>query len=116
MRITRISLFVFAAIVMLFSTIMSDELALLARVSFTGTAMMAPIVLMAVISKAAPPRGIIIVSVLALSIYLLSMLGVVPGMIAGLRLDLALYLFLVISTLVIVFLTRNREDQVSHQA
>ncbi len=67
MRITRISLFFFAAVVMVFSTLMSDELALLARVSFTGTAMMAPIVLMAVIKKTKPAKGIILISFLAFS-------------------------------------------------
>jgi SSS family solute:Na+ symporter len=99
MRITRISLFFFAGVVMVFSTLMSDELALLARVSFTGTAMMAPIVLMAVISRAKPHREVILISFLAFSTYLLSLAGVVPDHVGALRLDLALYLFLVVSVL-----------------
>ena len=103
MRITRISLFFFAAVVMVFSTLMSDELALLARVSFTGTAMMAPIVLMAVISKRKPSKGIILISCLALITYLLSLAGVVPDHIGSLRLDLSLYLFLLVSVLMISF-------------
>ena len=107
MRITRISLFVFAGVVMLFSTLMSDELALLARVSFTGTAMMAPIVLMAVISKSMPPKGIIVASSLALITYLLSLAGVVPDSVGGLRLDLFLYLCLVAVTTIIVILKRK---------
>jgi len=104
MLITRISLFFFAGVVMLFSTLMSDELALLARVSFTGTAMMAPIVLMAVIGKKKPPRAIILVSFLAFITYLLSLAGVIPSHVGGLQLDLALYLLLIISTLTIRFL------------
>jgi len=103
MRITRISLFFFAAVVMVFSTLMSDELALLARVSFTGTAMMAPIVLMAVIGKRRPPKAVIIVSSMALVTYLLSLAGVVPEHIGTLRLDLFLYLFLIVSVLLISF-------------
>lgn len=99
MRITRISLFFFAAVVMVFSTLMSDELALLARVSFTGTAMMAPIVLMAVIKKGRPPRVIILISFLAFITYLLSLAAVIPDHVGALRLDLALYLFLVIAVL-----------------
>ncbi|MEA3461108.1 MAG: sodium:solute symporter family protein, partial [Bacteroidota bacterium] len=102
MRITRISLFFFAAVVMVFSTLMSDELALLARVSFTGTAMMAPIVLMAVIKKSSPPRAVILISFLAFTTYLLSLAGVVPDHVGALRLDLALYLFLVLSVLATV--------------
>ena len=107
MRIVRISLFVFAAVVMLFSTLMSDELALLARVSFTGTAMMAPIVLMAVINKGKPAKGFIVISSMALITYVLSLANVVPGSIYGLRLDLALYCFLLIASILIQLLRRN---------
>ena len=106
MRITRISLFFFAGVVMLFSTLMSDELALLARVSFTGTAMMAPIVLMAVIGEKKPARGIILVSFLAFTTYLLSLAGVVPNHVGSLQLDLALYIFLIISTITITYYRR----------
>jgi SSS family solute:Na+ symporter len=106
MLITRISLFVFAAVVMLFSTIMSDELALLARVSFTGTAMMAPVVLWAVISRVQPPRGIIIISSLAFVTYVLSLVNVVPDHIGALRLDLSLYLFLIVSSSMVVLIRK----------
>jgi solute:Na+ symporter, SSS family len=104
MLMTRISLFFFAGVVMLFSTLMSDELALLARVSFTGTAMMAPVVLMAVISKKKPAMGYILISFLAFITYLLSLAGVVPDHVGGLQLDLALFLFLIVSTLSINYL------------
>jgi SSS family solute:Na+ symporter len=106
MRIVRISLFVFAVIVMLFSTVMSDELALLARVSFTGTAMMAPIVLMAVISKGKPAKGFIVISSVAFITYLLSLANVVPDSICGLRLDLSLYGFLLIASILLQLLRR----------
>lgn len=101
MRITRLSLFFFAAVVLVFTTLMSDELALLARVSFTGTAMMAPIVLMAVIKKGKPAKGIIIISMFALITYLLSLVNVVPNNIGSLRLDLSLYIFLVVTVSII---------------
>ena len=107
MRITRISLFFFAAVVMVFSTLMSDELALLARVSFTGTAMMAPIVLMAVIKKTRPAKEVILISSLAFITYLLSLAEVVPDHVGALLLDLALYLFLIISVLLLTGLKKN---------
>ncbi|MFH0757975.1 MAG: sodium:solute symporter family protein [Bacteroidota bacterium] len=107
MRITRISLFFFAAVVMVFSTLMSDELALLARVSFTGTAMMAPIVLMAVITRRKPAKEVILISSLALIIYLLSLAGVVPDHVGLLKLDLSLYLFLVVSVLALTFIKKK---------
>ena len=106
MRITRISLFFFAGVVLVFSTLMSDELALLARVSFTGTAMMAPVVLMAVIRKSKPPKAIIVISFLAFVTYILSLADVVPDQLGGLRLDLSLYLFLIISSITISLINR----------
>lgn len=107
MRITRISLFFFAGVVLVFSTLMSDELALLARVSFTGTAMMAPVVLMAVIRKSRPPKEIIVISFLAFITYILSLAGVVPDQVGGLRLDLSLYLFLIISSVTVSFIKKR---------
>jgi SSS family solute:Na+ symporter len=107
MRITRISLFFFAAVVMVFSTLMSDQLALLARVSFTGTAMMAPIVLMAVIKKRKPAKEVILISFLALIIYLLSLAGVVPDHIGALSLDLSLFLFLAVSVITLSLIRKT---------
>ena len=109
MRYTRIALFVFAAIVMVFSTFMSDELVLLARVSFTGTAMMAPIVLVAVIRKESPAKGIILISSLAFLTYLLSLLSIVPDHLGPLRLDLALYLFLLMLAVAIQFIKEKTQ-------
>lgn len=108
MRTTRISLFVFAAIVLVFSTLMGDELALLARVSFTGTAMMAPIVLMAVIKKSKPAKGVIILSLLAFFTYLLSLANVVPDQIGPLRLDLFLYFFLIITNVTLGYFKKKQ--------
>jgi SSS family solute:Na+ symporter len=107
MRITRISLFLFAGVVMVFSTLMSDELVLLARVSFTGTAMMAPIVLVAVTMKSRPPRVIILVSFTAFVTYLISLAGVIPDHVGNLRLDLALYAFLAVATGVITTIKKR---------
>ncbi len=108
MQITRISLLFFAGVVFVFSTLMSDQLALLARVSFTGTAMMAPIVLVAVVAKMPPPKGIIAISTIALLTYLLSLANVVPDAIAGLQLDLCLYIALVVATVIIVLIKKNK--------
>jgi SSS family solute:Na+ symporter len=108
MQITRISLFFFAAVVMVFSTLMSDQLALLARVSFTGTAMMAPVVITAVVKKSVPPKGIIVVSFIAFLTYLLSLASVIPGKIGALRLDLFLYAFLIVSVTIVLSIAKPK--------
>lgn len=97
MRATKISILLFAIIVLIFSTYMSDELVLLARVSFTGTSMIAPVVLGAVIFRH-PPKGLLILSSLALVYFTLSLLGVVPDKIFGQALDFVMYLILAVAT------------------
>jgi SSS family solute:Na+ symporter len=99
LRNTRIGLFVFAIIALVFSTLMSDELALLARTSFTGTSMMAPVVLFAVLSKQKPPLSVLFFSGTGLIILLLSLFHVIPVEVGGLRIDFLLYIYLAAGTL-----------------
>jgi SSS family solute:Na+ symporter len=80
---------------------MSDELVLLARVSFTGTSMIAPVVLGAVIFKH-PPKSLLILSSFALGYFILSLLGIVPDKIAGQSLDFVMYGILALITSVLM--------------
>jgi len=98
LRNTRIGLFVFAIIALVFSTLMSDELALLARTSFTGTSMMAPVVLVAVLYKKKPPISILFLSGSGLVILLLSLMHVIPQQLGSFRLDFLLYIYLAAGT------------------
>lgn len=97
MTATKISILIFAIIVLVFSTYMSDELVLLARVSFTGTSMIAPVVLGAVIFKK-PPKALLLISSLALGYFILSLLDLVPDKILGQALDFTMYGILAIAT------------------
>jgi SSS family solute:Na+ symporter len=99
LRNTRIGLFIFAIIALVFSTLMSDELALLARTSFTGTSMMAPVVLFGVLSKRKPPMLILFFSGTGLVILLLSLFHIIPQELGGMRIDFLLYLYLAAGTL-----------------
>lgn len=104
---TKIGIFIFAVIVLLFSTVMSDELALLARTSFTGTSMMAPIVLSAVICKGSPGKEILFASGFAFIVFLLSLFGLIPQELGKMKLDILLYIFLAIITAVSIIIRRN---------
>jgi SSS family solute:Na+ symporter len=103
-RNTRIGLFIFALIALVFSTLMSDELALLARTSFTGTSMMAPVVLFAVLSKRKPPLSILFFSAAGLLVLLLSLFHVLPQELGGMRIDFLLYIYLACVTLGILLI------------
>ena len=96
---TRIALVLFTTIVLIFSIIMSDELVLLARVSFAGTSMIAPIILVGILSKKKPGKELILASGFALLVFLLSLAEIIPEEFSGIRIDLALHGFLVIATL-----------------
>jgi SSS family solute:Na+ symporter len=97
---TKIALFFFALIVMVFSVIISDELVLLARVSFAGTSMLTPVILIGVLSKKAPGKELLIVSAIALFVFLFSVFQIIPENIMGIRLDIGLYVILFVITII----------------
>ena len=114
MRITKISILVFSMIVLVFSTYMSDELVLLARVSFAGTSMIAPVVLGAVIFKN-PPKELIWLSTLALITFLSSLVGIIPSVIAGYPLDFLMYCVLFVITFILM-LRHHLTQKITHEA
>jgi SSS family solute:Na+ symporter len=88
---TRLALFTFSCIVLVFTIYMSDELALLARLSFTGTSTMAPVVLSAVIFTK-PPRIILVTSAIAMVAVLLNILHIIPSKIGDMNFDMLFYI------------------------
>ena len=108
MNITRISLLVFTVVVLVFSTLMGNELALLAKVSFTGTSMIAPIVFGAIWFKR-PPHSLVAISALSLFIYIGSILSLIPNHFGDWRLDILLYAFLAIASSIIYFTHKKTE-------
>lgn len=113
MAVTRAAILVFALIVFGFSIVMSDQLVLLARTSFTGTSMMAPMVLGAVILRR-PPRALVAISAAAMLSFFAAQLGLLPNMIAEIRLDLLLYLSLALLAGPLLGLARWRENTARH--
>ncbi|MDI1324509.1 MAG: sodium:solute symporter family protein [Algoriphagus sp.] len=114
MRVTQVSILIFSIIVLVFSTYMSDELVLLARVSFTGTSMIAPVVLGAVIFKY-PPKSLLLLSSLALGYFVLSLIGIVPDSFGELPLDYVMYCVLFVLTLILM-LSHHFTQKSTHAA
>jgi SSS family solute:Na+ symporter len=90
----RIAIVSFAVAALIFSLVSSDQLVLLARTSFAGTAMMGPLVILAILSK--KPQGwfMILMSGIGLVIFVLSETGVIPKIIGPFRMDLFLMVIL----------------------
>ncbi|MDX1285548.1 MAG: hypothetical protein R3182_11070, partial [Draconibacterium sp.] len=90
----RIAIISFAIAALLFSLFSSDQLVLLARISFAGTAMMGPLVILGILSK--KPMGIFMIALsgLGLAAFILSQAGILPGMVGPFRMDLFLMIIL----------------------
>ena len=95
----KTAMFLFAVIVLVFSTMMSDQLVLLARTSFTGTSFMAPVILAGILSRRKAPGVLLWFSGMAILIYLGSLFHLWPDEYFGFRLDLLIYIVLGISSL-----------------
>lgn len=100
MNITKLAIFGFAVVALIFSLLASDQLVLLARVSFAGTSMLAPMILAGVLAKKPLGAEIIVGTALALLLFLASLLGLIPDMIGPIRLDLLLLLSVGATTLI----------------
>ena len=93
-----------------FAVLSSDELVLLARVSFAGTSLMAPLVLTAVLSKRKPSGILITATALGLALFIASLLQLIPTSVAGLRMDLLILLLLGLLA-VLAHLLAAKEEQ-----
>jgi len=100
MRITKIGIFVFAIIALIFSELIKDQIAMLARVSFAGTALMGPMILLGILSNRKISTLIIWASFIGLVIFLLSLGGVIANSFLSIRLDL--FLFVCLSIIAVI--------------
>lgn len=105
---TRIGIFIFSIIALVFSIIISNQLALLARVSFAGTGIMGPMIILGILSDRKISSWMIWSSFCALVIFLISLGGYIPDMYGGIRLDLLL--FILLSLFAVLFYLGGEKD------
>lgn len=103
LRPVRLVIFFFALSALIFSLVSSDELVLLARLSFSGTALMGPMIILGIFSNRPSGITMIILSLLALLIFILSNLGWFPKNILSLKTDLFLMIILGLAGLINYF-------------
>ena len=85
----------------------NDQLVMLARVSFAGTSLMAPMVLAAVLSRKKLGIDIPVTTLIALAIFLLSVLKLIPNKIGMIRLDLFLLCAVALITLISIYIRNS---------
>ncbi|MGM0474836.1 MAG: hypothetical protein ACQERV_11880, partial [Bacteroidota bacterium] len=110
---TRLAIVFFGMAAMVFSILSSDELVLLARVSFAGTALLAPMIFTAIFLKKKPGIIIPVMTFACLIIFILSLLGWIPDQIFRIRMDLLLLVILGIFTLIINLFTTDGKNAAS---
>jgi SSS family solute:Na+ symporter len=101
---TRIGIIFFALAALVFSLIASDRLVLLARVSFAGTALAAPMILAAILREKPPSKWIVVLTAVAILVFISSLLEIIPSMVGILRMDLALLLILGLFTAISIII------------
>ena len=110
LRNTRGAILLFAIICLIFSLFSPDELVLLARLSFTGTALLAPMIFLGIFTKDATRwTWMPWLTMLAILIFVLSSFSIIPGKIGVVRTDLILLVGLGIIALITGYAGRVRE-------
>jgi len=98
LAITRVFILVFGVIALVFSILSSEQLVLLARTSFAGTAMLGPLILVGILSEKRPGLLIPVCTSIALLVFVLSSAGVIPGRFGPVEIEMLLFAFLLLAT------------------
>ena len=98
-NITKVAIVVFAMLALGLSLVSSDELVLLARTSFAGTALLAPMIFLGLFADIERSLFLPILTLIAVPIFLLSSLGFIGNSVFEVRLDLFLMAVLSLSAL-----------------
>ena len=94
LRPIRLFILLFAFAALLFSIVASDELVLLARLSFSGTAIMGPLIILGIIAEKPQGRFMIWMPLIGLIVFILTQLNVFPQYFRSLRMDLMIMIIL----------------------
>lgn len=90
MRITKAAIILFALTALITAIFTGNELVMLARLSFAGTAMLAPLILAAVLTPNKAGNEVMFASGTALFLFIGSVFGLIPEAYNGIRIDLIL--------------------------
>ncbi len=88
----RVGILFFAVLSLILAIMSTDELVLLARTSFAGTSLLAPLIFTGVFYEKAPllKQVLPIATVAGLALFIASLIGWLPNQIIGIRMDLTL--------------------------
>ncbi|WP_339711520.1 hypothetical protein [uncultured Kriegella sp.] len=105
--ITRTFIMVFGLLALIFSIVSTEHLVLLARTSFTGTAMMGPMILVGILSGKKLSKLMPLATLFVLVVFILSKLGIVPGKIWILQTEIVLFSVLALAVVFEILVIRS---------
>ena len=109
LQVGRLSIFFFALIAMFFAILSSDELVLLARISFAGTSLMAPMIFTGIFYKSATSlKWLPFATLFGIFTFVAAQFKWIPVHVGSLRLDLFLLLVLSLLALIGVLWTNSK--------
>ena len=114
MLVTKVAILCFAFASFWVAVLSDNQLVLLARVSFAGTAMLAPFVILGIVMDYPQGKAIIFATGVALFLFLGSLIGFVSPTIALVRLDL--FLLVVLSIVAMASAVFNYFAQITHDS
>jgi SSS family solute:Na+ symporter len=100
LAITRIFILVFGVAALIFSVLSIEQLVPLALTSFSGTALLAPLILTGILSEKRPGLLIPVSTSLALLIFIASLINLGPSYFGSIDIRMILFSFLAIVTLI----------------
>ncbi len=106
----RLSIVVFAVLSFVFAIMSSDELVLLARASFAGTSLLAPMIFTGIFyDQSARLKALPILTLVAIIILVCSNFGLIGSMFLGIRMDLLLLGLLSVIAVILVQVDKSKE-------
>ena len=100
---------IFAVVCFVLSLLATSEIVALARVSFAGTAILGPMIVLAIASDNKPSKLTPYVAAVCLILFLTSSFGFLPKNFEGLRLDLGLFMATTLVAILEWLIIRNKE-------
>ncbi|MGI9544714.1 MAG: sodium:solute symporter family protein [Cyclobacteriaceae bacterium] len=112
-KYARIGIFFFASLALIFALLSSDELVLLARTSFAGTSLLAPLIFTGIFYRNAYRLNTLLplATLLGLILFVASLIGWVPNKVISVRLDLVLLAGLSLIAIGGIFLGKKSDGE-----
>ncbi len=98
----KILIALFSGLALLMAMYSSQSLVMLARVSFAGTAILAPMVLTAILYKGKKPTSIIWATLIGLIVFMLTSMNIIPSTALGIRADIGVLMLVSLYSLIIL--------------